>query len=356
MKEKILIVDDSKVDMIMIQSILKDYNLQYAYDGMEALNILEKDPNIDLMILDLNMPNMNGFEVLEVMRRVPQYQKIVTLILTNSDELENEIRGLSLGAVDYIRKPLNLESLRKRIEIHVKLKNVSSLLEENNASLEKTVLKRTQELILTRNITIHALIGLLEARDLESSNHTKRTQLMIEALCGQLSKKETFKELLTENYIKEIVETAPLHDIGKVGIPDHILLKPGQLDEEEYKVMQLHVEFGANALKYELQDLEVPEFIRTAIECIEGHHEKYDGSGYPIGLKGEAIPLPGRLMAIVDVYDAIISKRIYKEAMRHEVAIGYINEQSGAHFDPEIVKAFLEIEDQIQAIVKEFKH
>lgn len=356
MTEKILIVDDSKVDVIMIQSILSDYELKVAYDGMEALNILEQNPDIDLMILDLNMPNMNGFEVLEIMQRVPQYQKIITLILTNSDELENEIKGLGLGAVDYIRKPLNLESLRKRIEIHVKLKTVSNQLERNNASLEKIVQKRTEELILTRNITINALIGLLEARDIESSNHTKRTQLMIEALCRQLSEKPKFNHILTEQYAQEIVDTAPLHDIGKVGIPDNILLKPGRLDEEEYKIMQQHVNFGTDALKYEVQDIEVPDFIKTAIACIGGHHEKYDGSGYPLGLKGEAIPLPGRLMAIADVYDAIISKRVYKEAFRHEVALEYIQEQKGVHFDPEIVEAFLEIEDQIQQIVLDFKH
>lgn len=356
MAEKILIVDDSKVDVIMIQSILNDYDLTVAYDGLEALSILEKDPHIDLMILDLNMPNMNGFEVLEIMGRVPQYKKIVTLILTNSDELENEIRGLELGAVDYIRKPLNLESLRKRIEIHVQLKNVSSQLEENNAMLETTVQKRTEELILTRNITIHALIGLLEARDLESSNHTKRTQLMIEALCEQLRKHPKLAHLLTDQYVKEIIETAPLHDIGKVGIPDKILLKPGRLNPEEYKIMQQHVNFGIDALQYEIQDIEVPDFIKTALGCIGGHHEKYDGSGYPLGLKGEAIPLPGRLMAIVDVYDAIISKRVYKDALRHEVALDYIREQKGIHFDPDLVEAFLEIEDKIQQIVLDFKH
>ncbi len=356
MTENILIVDDSKVDVIMIQSILSDYNLQVAYDGMEALNILEKNPNIDLMILDLNMPKMNGFEVLEIVQRVPQYQKIVTLILTNSDELESEIKGLDLGAVDYIRKPLNLESLRKRIEIHVKLKNVSHQLAENNAILEKTVEKRTNELVLTRNITIQALAGLLEARDIECCNHTKRTQLMVEALCEQLSQKPAFSQVLTEHYVKEIVETVPLHDIGKVGIPDKILLKPGKLDEEEFKIMQQHVILGTDAIKYEVQDIEVPDFIKTAIDCIGGHHEKYDGSGYPVGLKGEDIPLPGRLMAIADVYDAIISKRVYKEALGQDVALEYIKTQKGLHFDPHIVDAFLEIEAQIQQIVLSFKH
>lgn len=354
MNTKILIVDDSNTDMIMIKSILHDYQLRFAYDGIEALEIIEKEPDIDLMILDLNMPRMNGFEVLEAIQKTPKYQKIATLILTNYDEMENEIRGLELGAVDYIRKPLNLESLRKRIQIHVKLKSVSKTLEENNAVLEQTVQNRTKELVLTRDITIHALIGLLEVRDIESGNHTKRTQWIIKELCENLKMKNAYAEVLTDSYIKVIFETAPLHDIGKVGIPDNILLKPGKLEPHEFEIMKQHVVFGINALKYEVQDNETPDFVRTAMDCIAGHHEKYDGSGYPRGLKGSEIPLPGRLMAIVDVYDAIISKRVYKAAYSHEEALRLIKEQRGLHFDPDLVDAFFEIEESIKNIAAKY--
>ena len=172
MSDRILIVDDSVVDAELIKAILFDQELYFAYDGIEAMAILDQNPGIDLMILDINMPRMNGFEVLEAMHKEQKYSKVVTLILTNHDELENEIKGLSLGAVDYIRKPLNIESLRKRIDIHVKLKQATKILEQNNQILEETVAERTKEITLTRSMTIHALVGLLEIRDIESGNHT----------------------------------------------------------------------------------------------------------------------------------------------------------------------------------------
>lgn len=354
MDVKILIVDDSKVDMVMINNILSDYQLLSAYDGAEAMEVLRCEPEIDLILLDLNMPRMDGFEVLKAIQQTPKYQKIATLILTNYGEIENEIRGLELGAVDYIRKPLNLESLRKRIEIHARLRNATRELEQNNATLEQTVTRRTEELVLTRDITINALIGLLEVRDIESSNHTKRTQWIMKALCEYLRTKEIYRKLLSASYIKELFETAPLHDIGKVGISDSILLKPGKLTDEEFEIMKRHVMYGVNALKYEVEGGQSPSFIKTAIECISGHHEKYDGSGYPKGLKGDAIPLPGRLMAIIDVYDALISERVYKRAWTHEEALLFIKEQRGKQFDPDIVDAFLAREETIKDITKKY--
>ncbi len=347
---RILVVEDSKVDMMMIKSILYDYEIITAYDGVEAMEVVNSRCDIDLMILDLNMPRMNGFEVLHALNENQDFKKIAVLILTNTDELESEITGLELGAVDYIRKPLNLESLRKRIEIHANLKRASKSLEEINHTLDAQVQLRTMELVETRNMTINALIGLLEARDIESSNHTKRTQRIIHALCVALKKKPYYAEILTEEYIKTIVDTCPLHDIGKVGIPDKILLKPGKLTPEEFEIMKTHVVLGMNALKFELGNQEVPQFLKVAIDCISGHHEKFDGKGYPLGLAGQDIPLPGRLMAIADVYDALISKRVYKEAFNHQFALDLITSESGKHFDPDIVDAFLEIEASIKAI------
>ena len=351
---RILVVDDSKVDMLMIQSILFDYEILCAYDGVEAMEILKERSDVDLMILDLNMPRMDGFEVLNQMRATPAYKKIAVLILTNTDELESEIRGLELGAVDYIRKPLNLESLRKRIEIHVNLKQSSKSLEEINHYLDAQVQLRTKELVLTRNITINALVGLLEARDIESSNHTKRTQLIIKTICDDLKKSPKYAEHLTEEYIKTIVETCPLHDIGKVGIPDNILLKPGKLTYEEFEIMKTHVTLGMNALKVEMGLDGAPEFLKVAIECISAHHERFNGTGYPLGLSGENIPLPGRLMAIADVYDALISKRVYKEAFDHQFALDLIISESGKHFDPEIVDSFLNVEQTIRSISMQY--
>lgn len=350
MNVTILIVDDSKTDMLLIKTMLLDYTLLLAYDGMEAMEIVKDNPNIDIIILDLNMPKMNGFEVLQALQINETYKGITTLILTNYDECENEIRGLDLGAVDYIRKPLNMESLRKRIEVHISLRKARKYIEEQNLILEERVSIRTRELVMTRDVTIHALIGLLEVRNIESSNHTKRTQWMMKILCEHLKTKQKYAAILDEEYITELFQTAPLHDIGKVGIPDKILLKPGRLDSEEFEIMKKHTTYGVEALTHESNLENVTTFIRTAIEIVGTHHEKFDGTGYPHGLKAEEIPLCGRMMAIIDVYDALTSKRVYKPAVAHEEALAIILSERSKHFDPSLIDAFIEIEKDIQQI------
>jgi putative two-component system response regulator len=354
MKAKILIVDDSETDRLIIRNILDDYELIEAGNGREAMSFLEAYKDIDLVILDLNMPVMNGFEVLEKLKNNPYITNSSTIILTNYDETENEIKGLEMGAVDYIRKPLNIQSLRKRIDVHVKIRNIQRSIENNNQMLEEVVRERTEELIFTRDVTIHALIGLLEIRDIESSNHTKRTQHMVKAISECLSNKPEYKDILTKDYIMDLYKTAPLHDIGKVGIPDNILLKPGKLNFEEFEIMKKHTIFGVEALSYNLKVDEHPAFIKTAVEIAESHHEKFDGSGYPNGLKGKNIPLGGRIMAIADVYDALTSKRVYKPAFEHSYALEMIKNESGKHLDPEIVDAFIEIQDKILEISKKY--
>jgi putative two-component system response regulator len=220
--------------------------------------------------------------------------------------------------------------------------------------LENTVAERTKEFNMTRDVTIHAMVGLLEVRDIESGNHTKRTQWMMRALCDQLRNKEAYHAILTDAYINELFSTAPLHDIGKMGIPDSILLKPGKLTFEEFEIMKKHTTYGVYALKSEGNEITSLSFIRTASEIIGTHHEKYDGSGYPKGLKGKDIPLCGRLMAIIDVYDALVSVRVYKPSFTHEEALAIIAAEKGKHFDPDIVDAFFEIEQNIKSINNKF--
>jgi len=354
MNAKILVVDDSITDRMVISNMLYNYSIACAGDGLEAMEIIRSDQSVDLVILDLNMPRMSGFEVLEALRGDSRYSNLPILILTNYDETENEIKGLDLGAVDYIRKPLNIESLRKRIEVHLNLRNARKSIEKHNELLEETVFERTRELVITRDLTINALVGLLEVRNIETSNHTKRTQWMIKALSDGLKRRGSYLEVLTEDYIDELFDTAPLHDIGKVGIPDCILLKPGKLSSEEFEIMKKHTTFGVEALSHDLNMEEAPVFIKTAVDIVGTHHEKYDGSGYPSGLSGKEIPLSGRLMAIVDVYDAITSKRVYKPAFTHEYAMELIGSESGKHFDPEIVEAFFTVDKQILEISHRF--
>lgn len=353
---KILIVDDSKTDIMMLEQLLSDYELSVAYDGVEAMATLANDLDTDIMILDINMPRMNGFEVLEELRKHPEYKNLATLILTNDDEVENEIRGLELGAVDYIRKPLNIQSIKKRIELHSRLKVTSKKLEQHNFLLEGMVKQRTQECNATRNVTIHAMVGLLEVRNIESSNHSIRTQMMMKVLCDNLKVKERFHNILTDGYIEELCNTTPLHDIGKVGIPDSVLLKPGKLTEDEFEIMKKHTLFGVNALKHAGSECESLSFIRTALEIVGGHHEKFDGTGYPSGLKGKDIPLASRLMAIIDVYDALVNVRVYKPAYTHKEAIDIIVKEKNKHFDPEIVDTFLEVEGEFEKIAKNYLH
>lgn len=348
MVSKILVVDDSSTDLLIIKNMLSEFTVVTAHNGMEAFQILDADNSIHLVILDLNMPLMDGFEVLRIMKGNPHYSHIRVIILTNLDEIENEIRGLELGAVDYIRKPINIKSLKIRIRIHRKLLTMQRQVEKINEELDAKVENATKELIITRDITIQALVGLIEARNFESYNHIMRTKRMMECLCNHLKTKPQFKPVLTPEYIHLLVRTSPLHDIGKVAIPDSILLKPGRLTTEEYETMKRHVEFGVFALRKELpENVEVPAFIRTALEIVGFHHEKYDGTGYPNHLKGDEIPLPGRIMAIIDVFDALINERVYKKAFTREESVKIIEEGIGTHFDPHIATGFLEIIDEI---------
>lgn len=356
MNAKILVVDDLNTDVLLICHMLSDCEVLRAANGLEALDTLSKTKEIDLIILDLDMPLMNGFEFLEAIRREPIEGNPSIIILTNYNEVDNEIRGLELGAIDYIRKPLNMASLRKRIEVHIKLRQSRICVEKQNQQLEITVYNRTKELIVTRDMTINALVGLLEVRNIESSNHAKRTQHMMKVLCAHLKEQSVFDEILTDDYVRELVKTAPLHDIGKVGIPDSILLKPGKLTTDEFELIKKHTTYGVEALSHDLPEDDIVSFIRTAIEIVGGHHERFDGTGYPLGLKGDEIPLGGRLMAIIDVFDALINKRVYKEAFSYDKAFGIIEEESGRQFDPEIAAAFLDIRSQLIDLADRFAY
>lgn len=351
----IMVVDDSKVDQMIIQNILEGHHLITAYDGLEAVKIIDDGEQVDIIILDLNMPNMNGFEVLEYMKDNHADLGIPILILTNYEEIENEIKGLELGAVDYIRKPLNAASLLKRLEVHFNLFKARNEIKDYNLMLEGLVDKKSQQLLMTRDITINALVGILEVRDIESSNHTKRTKIMMKALCEHLSTKAEYKDYLTKDRIEAIFKTTPLHDVGKVGIPDSVLLKPGKLTDEEYALMKEHVRLGVDAINAEIEDEDVDSYLKTAMRIIGYHHEKYDGSGYPNGLCGKDIPLEGRLMAVIDVYDALTSKRVYKKAFLHDDSLEMMMAESGKHFDPDILDAFLEIKEQIQVIAIKYR-
>lgn len=350
MRSSILIVDDSPTIIHIVSSVLEDYHMHFALNGKEALNILEDNNDIDLILLDIEMPEMDGYQVIKHLKANPDTEDIPVIYLTVKSDVEEEAKGLELGAVDYIKKPINSAVLKARVETHIQLRLAQIFMDRQNEILENKVRHRTREILITRDITINSMMTLLEVRDIESGQHIKRTQLYMKALCEYLAKQGPYKAYMTKEKIENIYRTAPLHDIGKIGIPDRILLKPGKLTEEEFDEMKQHANYAVKAFSSVDERLGDTNYLNIAREIAGSHHEKWDGSGYPDGLAGQEIPLVGRMMAIADVYDALVSKRVYKEAFSHEKAKKIIIEGSGSHFDPALVDAFVAIEKKFEEI------
>ena len=268
--------------------------------------------------------------------------------------LLDEERGMSLGAVDYVIKPIRPAILMARVDAHLKLKLASDFLAGKNEYLEKEINRRIQENLTIQNVSIRALAHLAEMRDPETGKHILRTQSYVKVLAQHLNNKNLFPEIINRNYIDLVTRSAPLHDIGKVGIPDNILLKKGELSADEHKIMRTHAEYGAKAIELTEQDVEQPiKFLELAKEIARWHHEKWDGSGYPDGLSGDDIPLSARLMAVADVFDALASQRVYKKAFPLDKVKKIIIEGKGKHFDPIIVEAFIECFEEFALIAKQ---
>jgi len=266
---------------------------------------------------------------------------------------EDEEHGLALGAMDYITKPIKPAIVLARIKTHLELKAASDWLQDRNKVLETEIELRMKDNLIVQDVTIRALAHLAETRDPETGNHLLRTQSYIHTLALQLKNHPRFQHFLTDNNIQNMIKSAPLHDIGKVGIPDNILLKPGKLNTDEWEIMKTHSYLGFRAIELAEQDAERPiEFLNIAKDISKYHHEKWDGTGYPDGLQGDAIPISARLMALADVFDALVSERAYKPAFSMEKAIKIISEGRGNFFDPDIVDAFLLRQNDFIAIAK----
>jgi len=345
---KILLVDDNTANLQVLRETLdgSGYKLLIAKTGKSALEIVRK-AGPDLILLDIMMPEMDGYEVCRKLKADPITRHIPVIFLTAMADAEDEAKGLALGAVDYITKPINPGLVRARVRSHLELKRYRDHLQE-------LVRLKTREVQLTQAVMIESLATLAEYRDPETGGHIKRTQNYVKALALQLKEHARFSDLLDEETIELLYLSAPLHDVGKVGVRDNILLKAGRLDDDEFELMKKHTLFGEEALRLTEQKLGNSTFLRHAREIAGSHQEKWDGSGYPRALKGEAIPVSGRLMAVADVYDALISKRVYKPPMPHEKAVAIIREGRGTHFDPDVVDAFLALEDTFRNIALTF--
>jgi putative two-component system response regulator len=352
----VLVVDDTPQNLALMVSLLKDeYKVKVANGGEAALRIAQTEPPPDLILLDIMMPVMDGYQVLDQLKHDPRTRDIPVIFLTAKSDIEDERKGLELGAVDYITKPISPPIVLARVKTQLSLKAAADFLRDKAKFLEEEVAKRTREVRAIQDVTILAMASLAETRDSDTGNHIRRTQYYVKALAEQLRTHPRFAWFLTDANIELLFKSAPLHDIGKVGIPDRILLKPGHFDQQEFQVMKRHAMLGRDAISHAEKALGTDvEFLHMAKEIALSHQEKWDGSGYPEGLSGDAIPISARLMAVADVYDALISRRVYKEGMPHENAVQIIAEGKGTHFDPDMVDAFLLIHDKFHEIAQRF--
>lgn len=342
----VMIVDDTEENIdILVGTLGESYDISVALDGESALEDIEGNLP-DIILLDIMMPGIDGYEVCRRLKANERTRNIPIIFLTAVSETENEDLGLQLGAVDYIVKPFHPTLVERRVKNQLELKL-------HRDSLEELVRIRTQELELTQDVTIESMGTLAEYRDPETGGHIIRTKRYVKALALKLKENPKFSDFLTDHTIELLHKSAPLHDIGKVGVPDHILLKAGKLTPEEFEEMKKHTIYGRDAIRKAEKRLGSQSFLKFALELAESHQEKWDGSGYPNGWKGEEIPLAGRIMAVADVYDALISKRVYKDPIPHSKSVEIIKEGSGTHFDPDIVASFVEISEKFREIALE---
>lgn len=371
-KEQILVVDDQAENLLILEDFLSsDYIVHTAKNGEEALSYLQLNSNPDLILMDVVMPVVDGFEACQRIKASPSMRDIPLLFLTSLDSAADEAYGFSLGAEDFIHKPFSAPVVMARVRTHLQLAQARRILRMRNDSLEQLVeertkqvvqqtaelVRRSQQLVAAQDATITAFCSLAEVRDNETGNHIKRTQNYVQALAEHIRNHPRFSDELNDDVIQLMYKSAPLHDVGKVAIPDHILLKPGKLTPDEWTLMQRHCEYGRDAIAQagNTLDGEMGAYLHYAQEIAYSHHERWDGTGYPQGLVGEEIPLSARLMAVADVYDALISKRVYKPAFSHEKAVAIIAESRETHFDPDIADAMLSIEQTFREIAEKFK-
>jgi len=354
MKKTILIVDDEPANLSVLSQLLDHhFRVCACTSGEQALKAVLKEPRPDLVLLDVMMPEMDGYTVLEKLKNDPETMDIPVIFVTSLDDELDEQQGLRLGAVDYITKPIKPAVMLARVNAHLELKEGRDRLKNQNVWLEAEVARRTEENTFIQDVSLRVMAGLAETRDSDTGDHIARTQAYVETLARELQSHPDLAAELDEISLARIVKAAPLHDIGKIGIPDEILLKPGELSAEEWDIMKSHPCIGGDAIRRAIDRAlaagdgderdpkpESLEFLEIARIIAKHHHERWDGTGYPDGLSAKEIPLPARLMALADAYDALTMDRVYRTSMKPDEAARTILEEKGKHFDPDIVDAF----------------
>jgi putative two-component system response regulator len=345
---RVLVVDDEPFYLeLLAETLTGDYSITLAKNGEQALRRVQDGALPHLILLDVMMPEMDGYEACRRLKENPLTNEVPVIFLTAKSEITDELKGFELGAVDYITKPISIPILRARVKTHLALS-------EQMIALEHLVVERTEQLERTKDAVVYSMGALAEARDEETGNHILRTREYVKVLGNALARHARYCHVLNERTINLISRAAPLHDIGKVGVPDRVLLKRGILNADERRLMGQHVIYGRDAIISAEKQIGATNFTAVAKEIAYGHHEKWDGSGYPLGLVREEIPLSARMMAVADVYDALVSRRYYKAPMSHADAKTQIVHERGSHFDPELVDAFVECSETFHEIAARY--
>ena len=359
----ILIADDIETnrDLLCRRLGKMGFRLLTANNGLEVLESLAQE-SVDLVLLDLMMPLMDGIEVLQCMRQDVRYRDIPVIMITANDDVENAVRCIDMGAEDYLVKPFNHTMLRARVNACLERKRLRDQevryrgrIKRQNDELEERVHRQVREISESQLATIFAMSKLAESRDPETGKHLERMREYCRLLSRQLGRTAAYYAEIDEAFVENIYAASALHDIGKVGVDDAVLLKPGKLTEEEWVLMRRHPVLGADTLREVDRQHPGNGFIRIGIDIAESHHEKWDGSGYPYGKREKEIPLVGRILALGDVYDALTSQRCYKKAFSHEKSRSIIEEGEGRHFDPDVVQAFREVETEFLRVRQAFQ-
>ena len=366
-RNKIIMVDDVRANLTIGRDLLKTFYEVYPVQSAEGLfEILEKViPH--LILLDIEMPGTNGYEAMKMLKADRRFMDIPVIFLTSKDDDKSEMEGFDLGAADYITKPFSGPLLLKRISNQLLitqqrnelLANQAELLANQAAlkdyadNLEIKVKEKTSEVIDLQNAIIATVADLVEFRDEMTGGHIARTQRYLQVIIDEMIRENIYADEVSKWNMDFFHPAAQLHDVGKIGISDTILNKPGKLDAEEIEIMKTHVTIGVDAIERIMSETKENVFLNHALLITGTHHEKWDGTGYPVGLRGLNIPIEGRLMAVADVYDALISERPYKNAFTHEEACKIIEDNAGSHFDPILVELFINVKDKFNQIAQE---
>ena len=354
-KEKIiLVVDDDVTSLKLAQKILEtEYRVAAVNNGEMVFKYLMNNTP-DLILLDLNMPEIDGFEVIKRLKNNENYKEIPVIFLTANQDSEIEAKCLESGAIDFVNKPFVPIVLKGRVKRVMELYSYRKQLEDMVQDQAEIIEERTERITHIQNAVIVGMATLIEERDNSTGRHVRSTQHYVEMLCKALKRKGMFRDQLTDDYMYQTIKATPLHDVGKIKIPDAILQKKGKLTEEEFKIIQNHSSYGAEIIDGILGSVEDPDYLQVARDIALYHHERWDGSGYPTGLRGDKIPLCARIMSIADVFDALYEERVYKKAIRPvRVTLSIIEDGRGTQFDPDITDVFLELDDEIRDYVGE---